>query len=317
MSTHSVDAADGAVLELEAKIPLGEVHGRIDHLSYDSKRQRLFVAELGNNSIGVVDLNAKKTIRTIAGIDEPQGLAFYDATDTLYAASGGDGSLHSFLGDDLKTSVAIKLGSDADNVRIDRSKRQIVVGYGGGALAIIDANSNKVLATIPLKGHPESFQLDPSSSRAVVNVPGAHEIAVVDRTTNKQIASFPGKDLASNYPLALDSSKQVALAVFRRPPMLGIFNLAESRQSASVGVCGDSDDMFLDTKRQRMYVICGDGFVDVLAQKGETYQPIARVSTVGGARTGLFVPDLDRLFVAVRASGREAAAIWVFRPAPQ
>jgi hypothetical protein len=30
----------------------------------------------------------------------------------------------------------------------------------------------------------------------------------------------------------------------------------------------------------------------------------------------LFDPELDRLFVAVRASGREAAALWVFRPTP-
>ena len=37
-------------LILEAKIPLGEVSGRIDHLGIDVKRQRLFVAELGNTA---------------------------------------------------------------------------------------------------------------------------------------------------------------------------------------------------------------------------------------------------------------------------
>jgi hypothetical protein len=43
-------------LILEAKIPLGEVSGRIDHLGIDLKRQRLLVAELGNHSLGAVDL---------------------------------------------------------------------------------------------------------------------------------------------------------------------------------------------------------------------------------------------------------------------
>jgi hypothetical protein len=37
-------------LILEAKIPLGQVSGRIDHLGIDVRRQRLLVAELGNNS---------------------------------------------------------------------------------------------------------------------------------------------------------------------------------------------------------------------------------------------------------------------------
>src|SRR3977135_4388013 len=89
MNSHPALAADPAPLELEAKISLGDVRGRIDHLGYDAKRQRLGVAELGNNTVGVVDLNAKKTIRTLSGIEEPQGLAYFDATDTLYAASGG------------------------------------------------------------------------------------------------------------------------------------------------------------------------------------------------------------------------------------
>src|SRR5436189_5568988 len=66
----------GAPLVLEAKIPLGEVSGRIDHLAIDVKRQRLFVAEVGNNSLGVLDLAAGKVLRTIAGLSEPQGVAY-------------------------------------------------------------------------------------------------------------------------------------------------------------------------------------------------------------------------------------------------
>jgi hypothetical protein len=46
------------------------------------------------------------------------------------------------------------------------------------------------------------------------------------------------------------------------------------------------------------------------------YRQLARVPTASGARTSLFVPELDRLFVAVRAASNEPAAIWVFRPAP-
>src|SRR6201988_3826028 len=84
--------AETAPLQLEAKIPLGNVHGRIDHMAVDLKRQRLFVAELGNDTIGVVDLANRKLLQTIAGRNEPQGVGYEPSTDTLYAANAGDGS---------------------------------------------------------------------------------------------------------------------------------------------------------------------------------------------------------------------------------
>ena len=97
----------GGPLRLEAKIPLGEVSGRIDHLSIDLKRQRLFVAELGNNTLGVVDLAAGKVMRRIEGLSEPQGVAYVPFADSVYVANGGDGSVRVLHGEDLAPVGAI------------------------------------------------------------------------------------------------------------------------------------------------------------------------------------------------------------------
>ncbi len=78
-------------------------------------------------------------------------------------------------------------------------------------------------------------------------------------------------------------------------------------------ICGDSDDVFFDAKRNRLYVSCGAGFVDVIDASGG-YKRLARIPTAQGARISLFVPELDRLFLAVRASSGEAAAIWIYHP---
>ena len=93
-------SAEMIVLELEAKISLGNVSGRIDHMAVDLKRQRLFVAELGNDSVGVVDLAGRTLIRTIAGLGEPQGVGYEPTTDTLFVANARDGSVQLFDGDD-------------------------------------------------------------------------------------------------------------------------------------------------------------------------------------------------------------------------
>src|SRR5690349_20302782 len=142
-------------LVLEAKIPLGDVSGRIDHLAIDTKRQRLLVAELGNNSLGVVDLAAGKVLRRITGLSEPQGVAYVPFSDSVFVANAGDGSVRVLRGEDLTAVGRIELGDDADNVRVDTARERVLVGYGKGALALIDPISLSKTGNIRLKAHPE------------------------------------------------------------------------------------------------------------------------------------------------------------------
>jgi len=305
----------GAPLVLEMKIPLGEVSGRIDHLAIDLSRQRLFVAELGNNSLGVVDLRAAKLLRTVSGMAEPQGVAYVPFVDSIYVANGGDGSVRVLRGDDLTPTGRIELGNDADNVRDDALRNRVLVGYGNGALAVIDAASQTKMTDLRLHGHPEGFQLDDATSQIFVNVPDARQIEIVD-LASKASQSLATRDAGSNFPMAIDRDGRRVLVVFRNPPTLMAFSMQERRLIAKLGTCSDADDVFVDPKRRRIYVSCGEGALDVLEQSGSEYRRLARISTIPGARTSLFVPELDRLFVAVRARSNEPAAIWVFRPVP-
>jgi len=311
----SVLAQTAAPLVLEAKIALGEVSGRIDHLSIDPKRQRLFVAELGNNSLGVVDLAARKVLRRISGLSEPQGVAYVPFADSVYVANAGDGSVRVLRGDDLAPIGRIELGDDADNVRVDAPRNRVLVGYGKGAVAIIDPATRTKAADIRLKGHPEGFQIDEIGAQVFVNVPDARDIEVVDLASEAN-RSLPTQGAGSNFPMAIDAETHRVLVVFRSPPTLMALSSQDGRVAAKLETCGDADDVFVDPRRRRVYVSCGEGVVDVLEQGETGYRHVARVPTVSGARTSLFVPELDRFFVAVRAGSNEPAAIWVFRPSP-
>jgi YVTN family beta-propeller protein len=307
-------ASDTAPLTVEAEIPLGDVRGRIDHLAFDPTRGRLYVAELGNNTVGILDLKTRRVIRTAGGFAEPQGIAYEPSTDTVYVANGGDGSVAVFRAEDFAAVGRIALGDDADNVRVDRTGQRIYVGYGDGALAVIDPATRERIAEIPLKGHPESFQLDPTGTSIFVNVPDAGEIAVVGRDVRRQVASWPTDNLHANYPLARNKSE--VIIVFRRPPRLERFQMASGNKRAGIDACADSDDVFVDPDRHRVYVICGEGFVDTFDASDEEYMRIGRLQTSGGSRTGLYVQELDRLLVAIRASGKGPAAVWMLRPRP-
>jgi DNA-binding beta-propeller fold protein YncE len=307
-------AACGAPLELEAKISLGQVRGRIDHLAVDVTRQRLYVAELGNDTVGVVDLEHHTVLRTLTGLREPQGVGYEPTTDTLYVANAGDGAVHLFHGADLAPTGRIELGEDADNIRIDPNTHRVIVGYGKGALAVIDPVNQKKIGDIKLKGHPESFQITGDGRQGFVNVPDAHEIAAVNFAQGHQTAGWTPGLLLGNYPMTLDKAGSRVNVVFRHPATLAAFDTQTGKKLYSIETCGDSDDVFFDSSRGRLYVSCGEGFLDVLDNSQPSFHRVAKVPTIEGARTSLWVPELDRYILAVRATSTEPAAIWIFRP---
>ena len=303
-----------APLVLERTIALPDVKGRIDHLAIDPVGQRLFVAALGNNSIEVVDLKAGRREARITGQSEPQGLAWLADRRELVAASG-DGQVVFYAGDGLTARLRLKLGDDADNVRIEPATGRPVVGFGGGALAVIDPAQGQTARTIKLPGHPESFRFD--GTRAYVNVPDAAKIVVADLATGAEIAAWPTPGARWNFPMALDAAQGVLAVVFRLPARVRLLEAASGRILLDTPTCGDADDLFFDSVRSRLYVICGSGEVDVLHATGASdYRPLARVHTRAGARTGLYSTEDDRLYVAARASTSEPAAILVYRPQP-
>lgn len=303
-------------LVFEATVALPNTSGRIDHLDIDLKRERLFVAELGNGSVDVVDLKKREVVHRISGLNEPQGVAYVPKSDLLAVTGGGDGTVRIFSASDFSSRAVVKLGDDADNIRLDPRGDDIVVGYGSGGLAILDPVKAVKLTDIPLPAHPEGFQISASDGRAYLNVPGAHQVDIADLNSGKLIARWTAPRLSANFPMALGDGSTVAVA-FRSPARMVRFDLATGRPATISDTCGDADDVYFDARRQRYYVSCGAGAIDVFQLADGAVAPVGSVSIPPGARTSLFVPEMDRLFVAVRAGLLGSnASIQIFRPAP-
>jgi DNA-binding beta-propeller fold protein YncE len=306
----------GQPLVLERKVALKDVGGRIDHMAVDLRRHRLFVAELGNDSVDVIDLGSGAVLHRFTGLNSPQGVAYLPGQDAIAIANAEDGKVHFYGGSDYSALGTLDLGEDADNARIDTRTGDVVVGYGKGGLAVIDPATRSKRQDIALPGHPESFQIDPAANRAYVNVPDAGQIAVIDLTTGRQVAKWTVPGQAENFPMAIDDSGGTIATVFRSPPRLVLLDSKTGAVTGSYSTCADADDVFFDPKRSRVYVSCGAGAIDVFSRSGSGAQHIAGIHTSPGARTSLFVPELDRLYVAERAGLLKNAAILVFRPTP-
>jgi DNA-binding beta-propeller fold protein YncE len=257
---HATEGQAQVQLELERTIALPNVSGRIDHLAVDVPHQRLFVAELGNGSADRIDLSSGET-RRIEGLKEPQGLAYLPDRDELVVASGGDGTVRFFDASSLAPVGSVSLGDNADNVRVDPKTGQVVVGYGSGALAIVDPVRRTVVRTIALGAHPESFQIDGEGRKAFVNVPEAHKIVVADLDSGRVLANWRAAHL-SNFPLALGEASRIVGVVYRIPSRLVLTEAASGTTKVDLPTYDDADDLYFDDKRHRVYVSCGSGVIE-------------------------------------------------------
>jgi len=300
-------------LQLAATHALPGVKGRIDHLAVDTKHHRLFVAALGNDSVEVVDTAGTQS-RSVAGFAEPQGAAYVAATNQLFVANGEAGRIDILDAASLRVVKRIDGLDDADNVRYDAVARRVLVGYGKGALATIDADNGQLLGRIDLPGHPESFQLERGGARAFVNVPSAHKVVVIDRAKQALVASWDVPNASRNFPMALDEAGRRLFVGARSPAVMLVYDVDSGKVVARVPIGGDTDDIFFDAESKRVYAICGDGRIDVIrADAGDRYVAESSVATAPRARTGLLVPEEHMLYVAAPADGATPARILAYR----
>lgn len=309
----SVYAGAADALQRTEVIELPGVTGRIDHMAYDPETARLFVAALGNNSIEVVDTKKRAVIHSIAGVMNPQGV--FVASGGIYVSSAKDGSCHVFDARTYEPRKILEFKEDADNIRFDPQARQLFVGFGDGALAVVDPSNTSHLFDIKLAAHPESFQLEKGGGRIFVNLPEAKgTVAVVSREAKAVVKTWKVPDAQGNFPMALDEEHHRLFIGCRKPAKLVVLDTNDGKVVSSLDCAGDVDDTWYDASRRRIYMSGGEGAVSIFQQQdGDHYASLGRVETAGGARTSFFVPETDALYVAAPRRASEAAKIFIFR----
>ena len=297
-------------LQLKQTIALPGVEGRIDHFALDPAGDRLFVCALGNNTVEVLDLRKGERIHSITGLGAPQGIAYVPALDRLFVANDNGGICKIYDAKSFETVGELNFKDDADNVRYDSATKKIYLGFGSGGIAVVNAPDGKQIGSIKLSAHPEAFELEKSGKRIFVNVPNSRHVAVIDRDKG-EVAAIWKTDLAfGNFPMGLDEANHRLFIGCRIPSKLVVLNTDSGDVVAKIDISGDPDEVFYDKKRHRIYAVCGAGEIDIIEQAGvNTYKAFAKVDTADGARTGLFVPERDILFVAVPHRGSQQAEI--------
>ncbi len=310
-------AASDSLVTLNATIALPDIHGRIDHMVFDPKRQRVYVAALGNNSLEIVDLRDRKYVDHIKDLHEPQAVAYIPYSDYIVVTNGGDGYVDFYDAGSLKVLGHVEVGRDADNIRWDPKLNRLVVGFGEGGLAVLDVREMRKTSRVPLTSHPESFQLDPSGHTAFVNVPQTNEVLKVDLESGKILHRWPTSPSGSNYPMAFDRAHHCVYVGCRTRTSILALNTDSGKLQARTTISDDVDDVWYDDAASRIYASCGSGVLEVFkVVEGAGFEPLLSLKTSKGARTSLFIPERGEILVAAPALESTPARLLVYKLHP-
>ena len=136
---------------------------------------------------------------------------------------------------------------------------------------------------------------------------------MIDREQRETIAKWHVEKLDANFPMALDEPNHRLFIGCRKPARLVVFDTSTGKLVAELAISGDTDDLFYDAKLKRLYISCGEGFVDVIAQQdADHYKLLEKIPTRAGARTSFFSADLNEFYLAVPQRGNSAAEMRIF-----
>jgi DNA-binding beta-propeller fold protein YncE len=277
----------------------------------------LYVSALGNDSEEVLDLTAGRAIHSIR-VPRPQGVAYAPVSNELFVGSD-EGKLYIYNGDSLALITALDFGDDVDNLRYDSATKQVYVGYGdneAGAIAVVDPGNNQRMdSDYKLGAHPESFQLEESGPNLYVNLPDLKQIAVINRVTRKITRWALAYE--SNFPMALNEADHRLFVVTHAPASLVVFDTMTGQQIAALPCVQNSDDVYFDAARKRIYVPGGEGSIDVFQQHDANhFSRIASVPSALGGRTGGYFgkgkKGFEVFYIAIPARADHAAEVLIY-----
>lgn len=308
-------------LERVETIALKGPVGGLDHMAFDAKRSRLFVANTVNGSLDIVNVKAGRLLEQVPGQARIRGVDYSPDLNRIFVGNGTGGICNVFAGTDYRLLKNLPLGDDADNVRYSPHAHSIYVVHADHELAVIDADSYAVGPPIALPKSLGAFKVESSRPRMYVNAKAAGLVVAIDAEKGQVLGRFPVAPATVNASLAIDETNRRLFVGCRREPVVVVMDSDSGKIVASVTIPGDVDDLWFDIRRGRIYASCGDGAIGVISQTdADHYKSLASSPTAKGSRTSLFDAAAGRLYVAVprhaERPGQADPEIWVYEARP-
>ena len=295
--------------------------GDFDHFGYDLKGNRLWLAAEDHGTLELFNLRTGRHERTLTGVETPHAIIYLPKANRLIVTDSGKGMTKVFNATTYKLVGRITLDPGADSAEYDPSTGHLYIVTGGKDVGMKDCFLNEV---DPLTGHvyhklrfdsdhTEAVKAEQHGNRLFVNVADHNEVDVVDKNTFKVIARWPLSGAQTNLSMALDEADHRLFVGTRNPSKLFVLNTDTGATVAMLDAPATSDGLFWDAARRRVYVPGGDGHLGVFQQvTPDLYAARPWIASAAGAKSGIVVPELDRLYLAASPGehGKGGEVLW-------
>ena len=312
------------LLRLVQTIPL-PTEGYMDHIAVDVKGQRLFITGEANRSLIVVGLREGKVIHETKGLGGNPRKPFYLPDTNEIWTDLGDNTVVAISGTTYAISKTVELtgGRGAarrtpDNGAYDPATHlyysAIVTGAGStdGSIEIVDTKAAKLVGSIKMNGSdPGGTSIEPSGKRLYVAmgdvVGGESHLKVVDLEKRAVVAEWPITGGPAPHASGLDAAHHRLFVGSRvkgghqyEPGKLVVMDTETGKVVQALDSVGGADEVQFDAATGRIYFVGTTGTLAVFKQMDpDHYQLLGKVPTGALAKTGVYVPELKRMYVAV------------------
>lgn len=290
------------------RFPIGGTDTGYDYLKVDAATRRVFIAHATH--VEVLDVDNGKKLGEIAGIHGAHGIELVDSVGKGYITSGLDRSVVVFDPKTLKTLTTIQpMGVKPDALEYDPDTKRLFVVNGGstGDVMVIDPSTDKITATLDLKGDKlEEIGFD-GRGHGFVNDEGKNVIHVFDTHTLKSIATWPLGGCEEPTGMAVDTEHHRVFSACGNEK-LAVLDTDSGKVVAVPKIGSDPDGAAFNPKTQQIFTSNREGTLSVLREiSPDKYETQQTLTTEPGARTLALDEKTGQIFMPTARTGPKPA----------
>jgi YVTN family beta-propeller protein len=279
--------------------------GSWDYLTVDSSAHRLYVTH--GPRVEILDSATGKSIGAITGLKGTHGVALDDAGKYGYISDGGGNAVVVFDRNTLQKVTSIPAGTNPDGIAFEPVTKTVWAFNGRSKdVTVIDAATQKVVATVSLPGKPE-FPVADGKGVIFDNIEDKNEIVRLDAKNPKVTATWSVAPCDSPSGLAIDREGRRLFAVCDGKKMAVVD--ANTGKLIATPAIGDGPDATAYDPRTRLaYSSNGDGTLTVIDAGNSSYRVLQNLATQQGARTMALDSATGKVYVVTAQFGPRPAA---------